>query len=587
MLTLRRDRIELYSPAALKMAIAISAAVAMSSAVAHAAGSGHGASRAPVEATRNFDPVKRGSHALTPSPELPQLMRETSQAADDNAQSFLLLSVVVDGATAITHDALEAAYEGDIGRTLTVSDLTAIAERITAIYQDNGFSLSRAIVPPQEIVDGRVRVQVIEGYIDEILVESSDDFGARALLAPLLDERPLKQKTLERCLLLVSDTPGQKIVDTSLDEHPLTSGRFKIVVKLETWRLFAAMGADNRGSAAVGRAQGYVAPAVNSMAVAGDSLDLVISSVPNQPSELRYGRLSYGVPVGSSGARVSANVTFSEVWPGDYRRFDDNYSDTTRFELKGSIPALRTRDASVWVGAGGDVDDVRERDASGLISNDHIRAVTFFMDVELRDSLEGANYLNLSLRQGLTAMGASKQGDPYLSRLDGSGDFTVAALSYSRYQKITDSWSINFSATGQLASTALLSSEEFYLGGAAFGRAYDAGVISGDDALAASLEVRYDEAIRSSFVQGYQLYAFSDAGAVWDFQPGSNERFDLASTGAGIRVFMPDDLQAELEFATPLVREWYTTDTRDISVYLTLSKVFRLCPERPSMHCQN
>jgi len=137
---------------------------------------------------------------------------------------------------------------------------------------------------------------------------------------------------------------------TALEERPQTSGRFKLVVKLETWRVFAAMGIDNRGSAAVGRAQGYVAPAINSLAIAGDSLDLAISSVPYQPSELRYGRLSYGVPIGSSGARISANLTYSEVWPGDERRYFNDYTQTTRFEPINLVTACIDQRVNLKIG---------------------------------------------------------------------------------------------------------------------------------------------------------------------------------------------------------------------------------------------
>ena len=140
------------------------------------------------------------------------------------------------------------------------------------------------------------------------------------------------------------------------------------------------------------------------------------------------------------------------------------------------------------------------------------------MDGELHDSLHGTNYLTTVLRQGLNILGASTQDDALLSRDDGSGEFTVGQFFYTRYQNLSEQWSFNFSAAGQLASTALLAPEEFYLGGPTFGRAYDSGEISGENGLAASLEVRFDQALENAVVAGYQLYAFADYGAVWDFK---------------------------------------------------------------------
>jgi hypothetical protein len=132
------------------------------------------------------------------------------------------------------------------------------------------------------------------------------------------------------------------------------------------------------------------------------------------------------------------------------------------------------------VRAGGDISDVRESDDGGPISDDHIRALTFTMDAELHDSLQGSNYVTALVRQGLNIFGASTPEDPFLSREDGTGEFTVAQLFYTRYQNLAEQWSLNFSTAGQLASTALLAPEEFYLGGPIFGRAYDSGKISGE-----------------------------------------------------------------------------------------------------------
>jgi hemolysin activation/secretion protein len=191
----------------------------------------------------------------------------------------------------------------------------------------------------------------------------------------------------------------------------------------------------------------------------------------------------------------------------------------------------------------------------------------------------------LGVRRGLTIFGASERSDDWLSKADGSGDFTVADIQYSRYQKISDTWSFNFSAAAQLASTALLATEEYYLGGAAFGRAYDGGAVSGDNALAGSFELRYDQSVERAFLKGYQLYAFADHGVVWDFRPESDERFQLTSAGGGVRLFLPDDLQGSLELAVPVDRSSYVSDARDVSIYFSLSKALKACPAELTMRC--
>ena len=53
---------------------------------------------------------------------------------------------------------------------------------------------------------------------------------------------------------------------------------------------------------------------------------------------------------------------------------------------------------------------------------------------------------------------------------------TFSALNawFTRYQTLTDTWSLKISGAGQVASGPLYLSQQFYLGGAAFGRGYGA-----------------------------------------------------------------------------------------------------------------
>src|SRR5205807_9470845 len=100
----------------------------------------------------------------------------------------------------------------------------------------------------------RVRVQVIEGRITELVVkgEGAETFGVRAALEIVLAEQPARLDTLERKLLLLNDRPGMRISDTQLEEIGAGSGCFRLIVFVQTWRLYLSAGIDNLGSAAVG-----------------------------------------------------------------------------------------------------------------------------------------------------------------------------------------------------------------------------------------------------------------------------------------------------------------------------------------------
>jgi hemolysin activation/secretion protein len=172
-----------------------------------------------------------------------------------------------------------------------------------------------------------------------------------------------------------------------------------------------------------------------------------------------------------------------------------------------------------------------------------------------------------------------------LSRDGATSNFSVLDLWFTRYQKLSEAWSVKIAAAGQVASAPLFTSQQFYLGGAAFGRGYGSGQISGDNGLAGSVELRFDQKLNFRYFTRYQLYSFVDAGTAWNVGYSYADGLSLTSAGAGVRVFMADDLQADLSVAFPLSYRAPENDRRSARVLFSLSSAFRLCPEKTRMHC--
>jgi hemolysin activation/secretion protein len=117
-----------------------------------------------------------------------------------HCRPFKLRGVSVEGASAIAGDALADTYKSFLGKTVSQADLVAIAGAMTDIYRAAGYSLTRAIIPPQDIKNGHIRAKVIEGYIAEVALKGDDvdRFWIRPLLERVLGEWPSQLKTLER-----------------------------------------------------------------------------------------------------------------------------------------------------------------------------------------------------------------------------------------------------------------------------------------------------------------------------------------------------------------------------------------------------
>jgi hemolysin activation/secretion protein len=535
----------------------------------------------PLQAEKRFDAFQ-AERRRTDKPAIAMPRMATPEIRADTTPLFKLKAVDVAGASVISGAAIAETYRPYIGRTVSQADLAEIAGKVGDLYRAAGYHLSRAIVPPQELENGRVRLQVIEGAIVDITLKGNgaEQFGIGSLLQPITDEHPARLKTLERQLLLVNERPGVRITDTALEEIGAASGRFRLVVSVETWRIYTAQALDNLGTPAVGTLQAYSASAFNSYLVKGDSLGVNLSTVPDTPSELGFARLSYDAPIGHDGVRLGATALYSEIWPGDYRRQLGTRSQIETYELKASFVPIETRRSSFWLTAAAGFSDVMERDSFGLTYRDHIRTVSLTADYKLQDNLDGWNYLTLVWRQGLDVLGASRKDDDLLSRLGASGDFSVIDLSFTRYQRLSDIWSLKISASGQWASAPLLTSQQFYLGDAAYGPGY----YSGDNGFAGLMELRFDQTLPGKLLKGYQLYGFVDGGAVWNSDsPG--DVLSLASAGAGVRFFLADQFQAGLAVAVPFHPGTTLNGVRDTRVLFSLSKAFKFCPDRPQLSC--
>jgi hemolysin activation/secretion protein len=533
----------------------------------------------PLQIERRIEQLEAEQRrAKKPPPPIPRLSQPDLKGA--HTPLFRLESVSVKGAQAIALSALAAAYEPYIRREVSQYDLEVIASRVSDVYRQAGYHLSRAIIPPQDVKAGHLTVRVIEGAITEIQFTGDPEkrFGVHALLSPITKERPSMLGTVERQLLLANDIPGVRIADTALEEIGTTTGKFRLIVRVETWSIYVGLGLDNWGTFAVGPLQSYAATSFHSYLMPGDIYTINLSTVPDAKDDLRYGRAAYDVPVGD-GSRIGVSASHSSVRPDDSRRALDTRIVTHSYELRGSVVPIASREMSLILSAALGFIDSSQDDLKGTTYSDRVRIVSLMANYRFRDQLDGWNFMGLVLRQGLGAIfGASESTDALLSREGASPSFSALAYSYTRHQQLSQAWSTRASVAGQVTSGPVLTSQAFYLGGTAFGPGY----YSADNGVLGTAELRYEQPL-NDFIKSYQFYAFIEGGVVWNTH-GDNKQ-SLASTGVGVRVQLAHDLHAGVAFAVPLSYSSRTEEFRQYRVLFSLARALKVCPERPKMYC--
>ncbi len=511
-----------------------------------------------VERRQRDLPTPRSSPEITiPAPGI------DAQAPPGADQTTLVLEeVTLEGLTAYAEAELRPIYADRLGREITLADVFAIAAEITARYRDDGFVLSRALVPAQTIDNGAVRITVVEGFIGTVTVDDPDGgddrtrrlidgFGRRIQAAV-----PLDIATLERYLLLANDLPGvtaEGVLTPAADQR----GASDLIIAVTRDRYDGFVNADNRGSKFVGRTRLQGGVTANGALGFAERTGARLM-ITNDTDELRFAELLHEQPVGTNGLTLGVRGTVTRSEPGASLTDLNIENETEAVELIASFPLLRSRRRNLLLDGEFFYYNAKSDVLGGTLSDDRTRAVRVGATFDTIDSVlfdVGVNILRLELSQGLNILGARETGSPSLSRAAGRSDFTKLNFESSRLQSLSPRFNLLFAAAGQYAADPLLAVEEFCLGGRTFGRAYDACEVAGDHGLAGRAELQFTPPTPQERLQP-QLFAYYDIGAVWnrDSGAGTPARQSLASTGLGLRLNLGEHLSAELEVAQPLTR---------------------------------
>lgn len=471
---------------------------------------------------------------------------------------FVLSSIEIRGATQYTESEFFSLYQGTLNQQISLSEIYQLAEAITAKYRNDGFILSRALVPVQRIKDGIVHLRVIEGYVNQVIIEEKSKTPSRLLAQygeKIRQSRPLKAKVLERYLLLANDLPGITArAIFSPTEKQTGAADLTIVIEKDAIESFSLV--DNRGSRFVGPNQIQAGFAINGFL--GRSHRTQIRAITaSQESELQFFELEHSLQIDDKGTSAIVALRNTDSEPGSQLQVLDINTDSVSSDVTLVHPFIRSRAHNL---AGRLAFSYRDSESDILgtpLSEDRLRSLRFGLSYDFVNSKGGVTFVDAEISQGLNILNARQSGSINLSRKDGVSDYTKLSLEVLRLERFAKNWSMLFGVKVQYAANPLLASEQFALGGANYGRAYDPSELVGDHGKAAKIELQYDR--RQLFTDlplSLQLYSYYDLGSVKDRQTNTtaSRKESLSSIGIGTRFNYAEWLSGSLEFSKPLTR---------------------------------
>ena len=480
-----------------------------------------------------------------------------------------------------------------IGKTLDFNGLNDAVGRVQRYYRERGYFLAVAYLPQQEIKDGIVEIAVLEGRLGSINLQIDpkarlrESFVRSILSAHLKPGDLITENALERPLLLLRDLPDVEVT-SELGPSKTQVGAADLIVKLsENRRLVSGYAdVDNHGNRFTGEYRFGLNLNTSNFTGYGDLLSFrgFLTS-----GDMKFGRLSYIIPVGPYGTRVGVSGTAFEYELGkEFEALGAN-GEGTVLTVYALHPFLRTRNANLFVQAGLERKDLKDRiDSVGSLEERKITAGKLGVVGDFRDRLlsGGLNSYSATVTAGDLKLSPQALQDADAAAGTGlktAGSFSKVNLDARRLQRLTDSFNLLLAYSGQLASKNLTAAEKMSLGGPNGVRAYPVGEAPGDSGHLITAELRYivpnftlfgGDVTASAFFDHGQVKTLEDPPAA-DPTAGRNNR-SISGYGIGLSLGREGNFLVRANLAKPADDETPISDTkkRDPRLWIQAVKWF-------------
>jgi len=549
----------------------------------------------PAElAPPRIDPPSQVQLPVVPS----EVPRELGKP-DDDVRIDIERYVVDDSAPPALKARLAALTKDFVGKNRSFEHLFNARAEVTRFLQSElGYYLGYAYVPEQTFRDGVVRIAVLEGRLDKLVLKWPADKTlpvrrevVQAYLDRLKEGSILLVRDVERVVFLVNDLRGIKTrFEVQAGSRP---GTADIVVTPEAESIWSGKAeADINGSRFLGeyRLGGLVQ--MSSPFGRGDGL--TANALVSTPQGLAFGLLGYTTPAGSDGIKLGASLSAvkyqldKEVFPLDLN------GTAVTFTGFGLYPVFRSRNLNLFAVASAEHKTYEDRQsAADSKSRKSVDTLALGATGDFRDALlgGGVNTYDFTLTSGRVNYPDGRPGG-----LEDAPNFTKLTFGFSRLQdllfimptmlgKRSGKMLAYLSLRGQLANDNLDTTEQFRLGGAEGVRAFATGEGTGDEGMVLSLEARLlppeswfgrisNELVLSAFVDtGFVRYRHKLSPATTRALSNSGS---FTGVGLGVSWVRPQEYALRLSLSTPVSGEPRSDPlVRKPRLYLLATKFFK------------
>lgn len=485
---------------------------------------------------------------LTP-PEAPEVSVPAGGPASPEGQELKIevSQILIDKSELLDPAAIDAIIRPLEGQTVTLGQIQAAVTAINQLYAAGGHATARAILPPQTVKDGLVRIRLIEARVGEVRMRDAEHLdpafvlervrleAGELLSVPALEQALVRFNRLHQDKLRASVVAGKTFGTTDVELSAIEQKRARL-------SLFF----DNGGRDTVGETRGGLNAQFNNLLGRSDALQFIATRTEGSENYA----LSYAVPLLPNGLKLELSTSKGNIKIIDGPFEPLNITGSSEDHTIGLSYPLEVTLQDLWSVYGRFSARASESEFGGFTQTaQNLRVLTLGVAGEHQTDAT-AWYVDNSLAFGISGI------------LGGDEGFWYYRGNATRFDRLNERFQLLTRGGLQFSDTRFLPSSELYqIGGAYTVRGFSEGLLSGRNAYFASVELRFGRTLEE-----YQAadpdapdltgLIFLDHGGALPYRPGdlkaSTHDDYLTSVGAGVIFNFSDRVSGRFVVGQPL-----------------------------------
>lgn len=450
----------------------------------------------------------------------------------------------VTGNTLLPASEVDQSVAPFIGANKDFDAIRQASEALEEAYRQRGYGVVQVSVPQQEVTAGVVRLRVVEARVGKVVIEGNTHFDAanirRSLPAVREGEAP-NTDAMARNLQLAVEHPSKQttlLLRPGASEHVVDVG--VRVVDEKPWRTFITL--DNSGTGDTGYYRAGVGFQHSNLFDRDHTLTAQYNTSPTHASKVSIYGLGYKIPFYDLDGSLELILGYSDVSSGTVQGL---------FDVSGSgaigaarwnwiLPRWGETEQKLTFGI-----DYRAFGTQVLFEGQnqvpditvHPWSVTY---TGVRRGAESELTFHGTVSANIPGGNDGTQADFERSRANATASYTVLRYGLNYLRQLGGDWQMRAGFNAQYTRDALVSGEQYGIGGPDTVRGYQVREVASDRGYAAQMELYTPELGRSiglSEPQRLRLLAFFDYGSVRRNHalPGELMHDSIGSAGIGAR----------------------------------------------------